>query len=60
MDAANEYDGLAREIAAALAALDAPGDGIGAPGAYGFDPDDRAQSPDEILEREEEEARAPD
>ena len=60
MDETNEYYGLAGEIAAALAALDAAGDGIGTPGAYGFAPEDRAQSPDEILERQEEEARAPD
>src|SRR5688572_17240246 len=50
MDADNEYDSLAGEIGAALATLDAAGDGIGTPGAYGFDPEDRAQSPDDILE----------
>ena len=60
MDAVNEYDSLAGEIDAALATLDTTGDGIGTPGAYGFDPEDRAQSPDEILERDEEEARGPD
>ena len=60
MDSADQFDSLAREIQAALAALDTPGDGLGTPGAFGFAPEDRAASPEEILEREEEEARAPD
>ena len=60
MDPANDYTSMAEEISAALAALDDPGDGIGTPGAFGFDPDDRAASPEEILEREEDEAARPD
>jgi len=60
MDTAGQFDSLASEIQAALAALDTPGDGIGTPGAFGFDPGDRAASPEEIMERDEEEARSPD
>jgi hypothetical protein len=56
MDEGNEYGELIEEIRDALATLDEPGDGIGTPGAFAFDPDDRALAPDEIMERAEEEA----
>jgi hypothetical protein len=55
MDEADEYGELVRQINDAIAALKAPADGLGTPGAYGFDPADRALQPDEILERAEEE-----
>jgi hypothetical protein len=55
MDEADEYDYLIERIQDALAALDAPADGIGTPGAFAHDADDRLEQPDEILEREEEE-----
>ena len=55
MDEASEYDDLIEQVSGALAALDDPGDGIGTPGAFAFDPEDRALAPDEILERAEEE-----
>ena len=60
MDPADQFDSLAQEIEAALAALDASGDGIGTPGAFGFAPEDRVDSPEDILQRQEDEARAPD
>lgn len=56
MDEADEYGALIDEVTGALATLDEPGDGIGTPGAFAFDPDDRALAPDEIMERAEEEA----
>lgn len=55
MDEADEYGELIARINGALAALQAPADGIGTPAAYGFDAADRAMQPDEILERAEEE-----
>jgi len=58
MDEAREYPDLIEEVRRALSTLDETGDGIGTPGAFAFDPEDRAMAPDEILERaEEEEAR---
>jgi hypothetical protein len=58
MDEASEFGDLLEDVRGALAALDEPGDGIGTPGAYAFDPEDRAMAPDEIMERaEDEEAR---
>lgn len=58
MDETNEHGDLAEDVRGALATLDEPADGISTPGDFGFDPDDRALAPDEILERaEEEEAR---
>jgi hypothetical protein len=56
MDETDEYDALLQQIDTALASLRAPADGIGTPGAFGFDAADRALQPDEILERAEEEA----
>src|SRR3712207_3075608 len=55
MDEASEYDDLIEQVRGAMAALDEPGDGIGTPGAFAFDSEDRALAPDEILERAEEE-----
>lgn len=58
MDEASEFGDLIDRIRGALASLEQPGDGIGLPGAFAYDPGDRALAPDEILERaEEEEAR---
>jgi hypothetical protein len=45
---------LLLEIDRALDALDQVEEGAAMPSAYGFDPDQRATQPDEILEREEE------
>ena len=56
MDEGNEYGTLIEEIRSAVAALEEPADGIGTPGSFAFDPDDRAVAPDEILERAEDEA----
>ena len=56
MDEMGEYGDLLEQIRGALALLESPADGIGTPGAYAFDPEDRALAPDEILERAEEEA----
>ena len=55
MDEASEYDDLIEQVSGALSVLDEPSDGIGTPGAFAFDPEDRALAPDEILERAEEE-----
>ena len=55
MDRTQEFAPLIDEVRAALAALSEPADGIGPPGAFAYDPEDRALAPDEILEREEEE-----
>jgi hypothetical protein len=56
MDESGEYRGLVEQLEAALAELDVPGDGVGTPDAYAFDPADQVLQPDEILEREEDEA----
>ena len=56
MDETGEYGDLLEQIRGALATLASPADGIGTPGAFAFDPEDRALAPDEILERAEEEA----
>lgn len=56
MDESGEYSGLTDRIRDALASLEGPAEGIGTPGAYGFDAGDRVMQPDEILEREEAEA----
>ena len=56
MDETGEYGDLIEQIRGALATLEAPADGIGTPGSYAFDPDDRAMAPDEIMERAEDEA----
>ena len=53
MDEAREFGDLIAQLRGALDTLEEPPDGIGTPGAYAFDPDDRAMSPDEILERDE-------
>jgi hypothetical protein len=55
MDEASEFGDLIDEVRGALATLEQTGDGIGTPGAFAFDPDERALAPDEILEREEDE-----
>jgi cytochrome c556 len=55
MDRTQEFAPLIDEVRAALAALSEPADGIGPPGAFAYDPEERALAPDEILEREEEE-----
>jgi hypothetical protein len=60
MDEASEYGDLLEQARGAMAALDQPGDGIGTPGAFAFDPEDRALAPDEIMERAEEEAARDD
>jgi hypothetical protein len=60
MDEAEEYGDLIDDIGGALATLAAPSDGIGTPGAFAFDPDDRALAPDEILERAEDENQRAD
>ncbi len=58
MDETNEYGDLIEGVRGALATLDEPVDGTGAPGALAFDTDDSALAPDEIMERaEDEEAR---
>jgi hypothetical protein len=53
---AHEYDALIGRVQDALALLAQPGDGIGNPGSYAYDDADRAEQPDEVLERAEEEA----
>ena len=55
MDESDEYSDLIDRIEGAIAALDQPGDGLGTPGSYAHDADERAMAPDEILERQEEE-----
>lgn len=55
MDESNEYSDLIGRIEDAIAALDEPGDGLGMPGSYGHDADERAMAPDEIMERREDE-----
>lgn len=55
MDEADEYGSIIDQVRGALATLAEPADGVGTPGAFAFDPDDRALAPDEILERAEEE-----
>jgi hypothetical protein len=57
MDQSEEYVALIARVQDALALLDQPGDGIGNPGSYAFDDADRAEQPDEMLERAEEEAK---
>jgi hypothetical protein len=57
MDESDEYSDLLEQVRGALAALGQPADGIGTPGAYAFDPEDRALAPDEIMERAEDEAQ---
>jgi hypothetical protein len=56
MDESGDAAALVARIDDALATLAAPADGIGTPGAYAHDARDRAMQPDEILEREEDEA----
>jgi hypothetical protein len=56
MDQSHEYDGLVRQIQDALATLALPGDGLGTPDAYALDDSERAEQPDEVLERAEDEA----
>ena len=60
MDEGSEYGDLLEQARGAMAALDQPADGIGTPGAFAFDPEDRALAPDEIMERAEEEAARDD
>jgi hypothetical protein len=57
-DMQTDIQALTERIQDALASLDGDGEGDGTPGAYGFDPDMRAEQPDEILERAEDEAAA--
>jgi hypothetical protein len=56
MDETREYAGLIEQIELALADLDFAGDGLGTPDAYAADPADQLLQPDEIMEREEDEA----
>jgi hypothetical protein len=60
MDEASEYGDLLEQARGAMATLDQPADGIGTPGAFAYDPEDRALAPDEIMERAEEEAARDD
>lgn len=60
MDETSEYRDLLQQARGAMVALTQPGDGIGTPGAYAYDPEDRALAPDEIMERAEEEAARDD
>ena len=60
MDEASEFGDLLEQARGAMAALEQPGDGIGTPGAFAFDPQDRALAPDEVMERAEEEAARDD
>jgi hypothetical protein len=55
-DMQTDIQALVDRIEDALASLDADPTGDGTPDAYGFDPDLRAEQPDEILERAEDEA----
>ena len=55
-DMGTDLQALVDRIEDALASLDADATGDGTPGAFGFDPADRVEQPDEILERAEEEA----
>ena len=57
-DMQTDIQALIDRIEDALASLDGGPDGDGTPDAFGFDPDARAEQPDEILERAEEEAAA--
>jgi hypothetical protein len=57
-DMQTDMQALIDRIQDALASLDGDPEGDATPGAYGFDPDMRADQPDEILERAEEEAAA--
>jgi hypothetical protein len=57
-DMQTDIQALMDRIQDALASLDEDPAGDGTPDAYGLDPDIRAEQPDEILERAEEEAAA--
>ncbi|MGQ7794094.1 hypothetical protein ACUN0C_16935 [Faunimonas sp. B44] len=56
MDMEHEFDSLIVVIDDALASLDMSAEGYGGAEGYGMDPDMRAASPEEELERAEDEA----
>lgn len=54
MDLSTDLDALAERAREGLRRLQGS-DGAGTPSAYGFDPEERAEQPDEILERRQSE-----